>query len=113
MLDTQSARDAALNYQKFAKRYAIGDEDFAGSETDNAKFYYEQVKEKGSLLGGTYLAGWKALCIIIGCLAVTANSLTDDRQKNIAQRVVNALSGTTMNYLEQKINNALYLSFYN
>lgn len=44
MLDTQSARDAALQYQKYAKRYAIGDEDFPESETDNAKYYYDQVK---------------------------------------------------------------------
>ena len=44
MLDAQAARDAALQYQKYAKRYAIGDEDFAGSKTDNAKYYYEQAK---------------------------------------------------------------------
>lgn len=44
MLDAQAARDAALQYQKFAKRYTLGDEDFPGSETDNAKYYYEQTK---------------------------------------------------------------------
>lgn len=44
MLDAQSARDSALQYQKFAKRYAIGDSEFVGSETDNAKYYYEQTK---------------------------------------------------------------------
>lgn len=44
MLNAQSARDAALQYQKYAKRYAIGDDDFAGSDTDNAKYYYEQAK---------------------------------------------------------------------
>lgn len=44
MLDAQAARDAALQYQKFAKRYAIGDSDFEGSETDNGKYYYEQAK---------------------------------------------------------------------
>lgn len=44
MLDAQSARDSALQYQKFAKRYAIGDAEFEGSETDNAKYYYEQSK---------------------------------------------------------------------
>lgn len=44
MLDAQSARDSALQYQKFAKRYALGDAEFEGSETDNAKYYYEQSK---------------------------------------------------------------------
>lgn len=44
MLDAQAARDSALQYQKFAKRYALGDEEFSGSETDNAKYYYEQTK---------------------------------------------------------------------
>lgn len=51
MLDAQSARDAALNYQKFAKRYTEGDEEFPGSETDNAKYYYEQVKEDATTSG--------------------------------------------------------------
>lgn len=51
MLDAQSARDAALNYQKFAKRYTLGDPDFPGSETDNAKWYYEQVKEDATTSG--------------------------------------------------------------
>lgn len=44
MLDAQSARDSALQYQNFAKRYALGDVSFPGSETDNAKHYYEQSK---------------------------------------------------------------------
>lgn len=44
MLDAQAARDTALQYQKYAKRYAIGDEDFPGSEMDCAKYYYEQTK---------------------------------------------------------------------
>lgn len=51
MLDTQSARDAALQYQKFAKRYTLGDPDFPGSETDNAKFYYGQVKADAETSG--------------------------------------------------------------
>lgn len=45
MLDAQSARDAALQYQKFAKRYTIGDAEFEGSDTDNAKYYYEGTKQ--------------------------------------------------------------------
>ena len=44
MLDAQAARDAALDYQLYAKRYTLGDERFPGSETDNAKFYYERTK---------------------------------------------------------------------
>ena len=44
MLDAQAARDAALQYQKNAKRYTEGDEEFPESEIDNAKYYYEQVK---------------------------------------------------------------------
>lgn len=44
MLDAQSARDSALQYQKFAKRYAQGDAEFEGSEIDNAKYYYEQSR---------------------------------------------------------------------
>lgn len=45
MLDAQSARDSALQYQSFAKRYALGDEtEFPGSGADNAKYYYEQSK---------------------------------------------------------------------
>lgn len=51
MLDAQSARDAALQYQKFAKRYTLGDTDFPGSETDNAKYYYGQVKEDATTSG--------------------------------------------------------------
>ena len=45
MLYAQNARDAALQYQKFAKRYTIGDAEFEGSETDNAKYYYEGTKQ--------------------------------------------------------------------
>ncbi len=48
MLDAQNARDAALQYQKFAKRYTIGDADFEGSETDNAKYYYEGTKQSAA-----------------------------------------------------------------
>jgi cell wall-associated NlpC family hydrolase len=44
MLETQAARDTAKQYQLFAKRYTLGDESFPGSETDNAKYYYEQAK---------------------------------------------------------------------
>ncbi|WP_313074707.1 hypothetical protein [Lacrimispora sp.] len=51
MLDAQSARDAALQYQKFAKRYTLGDQEFPGSETDNAKFYYGQVKADAETSG--------------------------------------------------------------
>jgi hypothetical protein len=51
MLDAQSARDAALNYQKFAKRYVFGDQDFPGSENDCAKYYYEQTKEDAATSG--------------------------------------------------------------
>lgn len=45
MIEAQNARDAALLYQKFAKRYTIGDSEFEGSETDNAKYYYEGTKQ--------------------------------------------------------------------
>lgn len=45
MIESQNARDAALQYQKFAKRYTIGDSEFEGSETDNAKYYYEGTKQ--------------------------------------------------------------------
>lgn len=45
MIESQNARDAALKYQKFAKRYTIGDSEFEGSETDNAKYYYEGTKQ--------------------------------------------------------------------
>ncbi len=51
MLDAQSARDAALQYQKFAKRYTLGDQDFPGSESDCAKYYYEQTKEDATTSG--------------------------------------------------------------
>lgn len=56
MLDAQSARDAALQYQKFAKRYTLGDQEFPGSETDNAKYYYGQVKEEATTSGQNALA---------------------------------------------------------
>lgn len=46
MLDAQSARDSALQYQKYAKRYALGDAEFEGSEINNAKYYYEQSKSQ-------------------------------------------------------------------
>ena len=45
ILDAHLARDADLNYQKYAKRYSLKDEDFPESETDNAKYYYIKVKE--------------------------------------------------------------------
>ena len=45
MIEAQNAQDAALQYQKFAKRYTIGDSEFEGSETDNAKYYYEGTKQ--------------------------------------------------------------------
>lgn len=45
MIESQNARDAAFQYQKFAKRYTIGDSEFEGSETDNAKYYYEGTKQ--------------------------------------------------------------------
>ncbi len=51
MLDAQSARDAALNYQKFAKRYTLGDEDFPESENDCAKYYYGQTKADAETSG--------------------------------------------------------------
>lgn len=46
MLETQAARDAAKQYQLYAKRYTFGDESFPGSETDNAKYYFERTKEE-------------------------------------------------------------------
>ena len=51
MLDAQAARDAALQYQLFAKRYTLGDQSFPGSEIDNAKYYYEQTKEDAETSG--------------------------------------------------------------
>ncbi len=52
MLDAQTARDAALQYQKIAKRYTIGDEaEYPGSETDNAKYYYEHTKSDAETSG--------------------------------------------------------------
>lgn len=56
MLEAQSARDSASQYQKFAKRYVLGDEDFPGSETDNAKYYYEQTKEDAATSGQNAMA---------------------------------------------------------
>lgn len=44
-LDAETAANSALQYQKFSRRYAIGyPEEFPGSESDNAKYYYEQSK---------------------------------------------------------------------
>lgn len=51
MLDAQAARDAALQYQLGAKRYTLGDQAFPGSDTDNAKYYYEQVKADAETSG--------------------------------------------------------------
>ncbi|MDR2022120.1 MAG: hypothetical protein LBQ71_02440 [Hungatella sp.] len=51
MLDTQAARDATLQYQLYAKRYTLGDPSFPGSETDNAKYYYEQTKTDAQTSG--------------------------------------------------------------
>lgn len=39
----QEAANDSLTYAKTAKRYAVGDSQFEGSETDNSKFYYEQA----------------------------------------------------------------------
>jgi len=44
MLDAQAARESAKQYQKLSKRYAVGDEEFVGSETDNSKYYYQQTR---------------------------------------------------------------------
>ena len=44
LFDAQDARDAAQNYQLYAKRYTMGDDSFPGSETDNARFYYDHAK---------------------------------------------------------------------
>jgi len=46
MLEAQAARDSAKNYQLYAKRYTLGDPSFPGSETDNAKYYYERTNEE-------------------------------------------------------------------
>lgn len=51
LLDAQAARDAALQYQKYAKRYTLGDEDFPGSETDNARYYQEQTRADAKTSG--------------------------------------------------------------
>lgn len=56
MVEAQAARDAALQYQKFAKRYTLGDEEFPGSEIDNAKYYYEQISEKAKVVSDDALA---------------------------------------------------------
>lgn len=56
MLDAQAARDAALQYQLGAKRYTLGDQAFPGSDTDNAKYYYEQVKADAETSGQNALA---------------------------------------------------------
>ena len=34
-----------MHFQKFSKRYTIGDAEFEGSDTDNAKYYYEGTKQ--------------------------------------------------------------------
>lgn len=44
LFDAQDARESALQYQKLSKRYAEGDEEFVGSETDNSKYYYQQTQ---------------------------------------------------------------------
>lgn len=49
MLDAQAARDSTLQYMSFAKRYVLGDPEFEGSDTDNAKYYYEQSKGNSEL----------------------------------------------------------------
>jgi len=56
MLDAQAARDAALQYQLYAKRYTLGDQSFPGSETDNAKYYYEQAKADAETSGQNALS---------------------------------------------------------
>jgi len=51
MLDAQSARDAALQYQLYAKRYFQGDPAFPGSDNDCVKYYFGQVKEDAATSG--------------------------------------------------------------
>lgn len=40
----QEAANDSLTYAKTAKRYAVGDSQFEGSETDNSKYYKEQAE---------------------------------------------------------------------
>ena len=40
--DAQTAASDALGYSQDSKRWAVGDENYEGSETDNAKYYKEQ-----------------------------------------------------------------------
>lgn len=42
--DAQTAASDALGYSQDSKRWAVGDEDYEGSETDNAKYYKEQAE---------------------------------------------------------------------
>lgn len=51
LIDAQAARDAALQYQKYAKRYTLGDGDYPGSETDNARYYQERTKADAATSG--------------------------------------------------------------
>lgn len=41
-----SAANDSMQYSKDSKRWAIGDENYAGSETDNSKFYSEQSRQE-------------------------------------------------------------------
>ncbi len=41
----QSAANDSLQYSKDSKRWAVGDSDYLGSETDNAKFYAEEAEK--------------------------------------------------------------------
>lgn len=50
LVDAQNARNQALQYQQYAKRYAVGDEEFAGSETDNSKYYCEESKKYSEIV---------------------------------------------------------------
>lgn len=47
--EAEAARDLALQYQQYAKRYALGDSEFEGSETDNSKYYCEESKRYAEL----------------------------------------------------------------
>ena len=42
--DAQTAASDALGYSQDSKRWAVGDENYEGSETDNAKYYKEQAE---------------------------------------------------------------------
>lgn len=41
----QSAANDSLQYSKDSKRWAVGDNDYPGSETDNSKYYAEQAQK--------------------------------------------------------------------